>query len=175
MQEYKSIVNVISEFDENYGISTDIIVGFPGESQADFEESVKATEEIGFCRVHVFKYSKRGGTAAEKMQEHISSAEKSIRSEILIKAAEEAGTRFIQKNLGSSRRVLFEEYNEELGMATGLTDNYIKVYVEIEKDKREHMAKFSVRFSVYLPRRLSHAEVLAMLSTLDGIAAIDEV
>lgn len=132
MAEYREIVRTISEFDENYGISTDIIVGFPGESQEDFEESLKAADEIGFCRIHVFKYSKRAGTPAEKMPDQISSQEKSRRSDVLIKTAERVSERFIEKNLGTSREVLFEEYHPELGMVSGLTDNYIKVYLEIE-------------------------------------------
>ncbi|MDO4481688.1 MAG: tRNA (N(6)-L-threonylcarbamoyladenosine(37)-C(2))-methylthiotransferase MtaB [Bacillota bacterium] len=137
MSEYRDIVKTIYDFDENYGISTDIIVGFPGETREDFEDSVKAAEETGFCRVHVFQYSARAGTPAEKIPDQISSDEKKRRSDILIKTAEKISESFIEKNLGTSREVLFEEYHPELEMISGLTDNYIKVYVKTCKEEAD--------------------------------------
>lgn len=137
MDEYREIVDVIKEFDPNYGISTDIIVGFPEETDENFEDSVRITEDAGFCKVHVFKYSERNGTKAAAMNNQVSPQIKNQRSEILMKKAEEAAERFIDRNLGTKRKVLFEEYHEDIGMISGLTDNYIRVYAdasEMEKN-----------------------------------------
>ncbi len=131
MAEYRKIVKTIEEFDPDYGITTDIIVGFPGETAENFEESVKITEEVAFGKVHVFQYSQRAGTPAAKMHDQIAASEKHKRSEILMAAAELSSERFIRKNTGSVRKVLFEEFHPETGLVSGYTDNYIKTYVEV--------------------------------------------
>lgn len=137
MAEYRDIVNVIKEFDKNYGITTDIIVGFPGETEEDFKESVKAVENIDFGKVHVFKYSRRKGTPADKMTDQISPQVKSIRSDIMMKTAENTGNRFMDSNKGTVRCVLFEEYDSKKGLITGLTDNYIRIYAETDEKTAE--------------------------------------
>ena len=66
IEEYQRILKVLRDFDRNYGITTDIIVGFPGETEDNFNETVQFVSNEAFCRVHVFKYSKRDGTAASE-------------------------------------------------------------------------------------------------------------
>ena len=132
-KQYLEIVDTVRSFDPYYGISTDLIVGFPGEKEADFRESVQLTAACEFCRTHVFKYSRRPGTLAASMTEQVSPQVKNRRSEILQQAGKEAQTSFCGKNAEQRRRVLFEEYLEESGMLTGFTDNYIRVYVPCEK------------------------------------------
>lgn len=127
--EYLEIVQVLKQHDPLFGITTDIIVGFPGESENDFLDSVRIIDEVGFCKVHVFKYSKRHGTKAAEYTGQIDEAIKNNRSSILLEKAKADGERFFQKNIGKKRRVLFEEVDES-GMITGYTDNYIKVYAK---------------------------------------------
>ena len=159
MTEYRNIVKTIKDFDENYGITTDIIVGFPGEEEEDFNDSVRTVEDIDFCKVHVFKYSRRGGTPADKMKDQVAPQVKNARSEALIKASETSAERFINKNLGTSRSVLFEEYDRKKGTITGLADNYIRVYVKMdEKDAENAINSFG---NVLLEQRF-----------LDGIKGI---
>lgn len=127
-KDYLNLVDILKNYDSGYGITTDIIVGFPGETEEDFEESCKIVEQCGFCKVHVFKYSKREGTKAAEMKGHIAPEVKARRSEKLIRLSEEAAKNFFSKNIGSVRKVLLEQYDEKTGLLEGLSDNYIKVY-----------------------------------------------
>lgn len=131
-EQYLQIVKAVRQFDPYYGISTDLIVGFPGEKEADFEDSVSLTEACDFCRTHVFKYSRRPKTRAASMPEQVSPQVKNRRSEILQQAGHQAQASFCAKNIGQTRRVLFEEYLPQSGMLTGFTDSYIRVYVSCE-------------------------------------------
>ena len=128
--EYSELVNMLKKQDPGYGITTDIIVGFPGETEEDFHDSCKMVEEFGFCKVHVFKYSKREGTKAAGMKGHISPEVKARRSEELIRISDAAAKAFFARNIGTERRVLLERYDSGTGLLEGLSDNYIKVYCE---------------------------------------------
>ncbi len=126
--EYLDIVKVLKDFDPLYGITTDIIVGFPGETEEDFADSLRLVDEVGFCKVHAFKYSPRKGTKAAALPDQLSGEVKNRRSKVLIEKAAEDARRFFALCEGAQRRVLFEEMSED-GLLTGYTDNYIKVYV----------------------------------------------
>ena len=129
VKEYMDIVNVLKDFDPLYGITTDIIAGFPGETEAAFGETLAAVDAAGFCRVHCFRYSKRSGTKAAEMTDQIPGNVKNERLERLAEKAGEAASAFYEKCRGSIRHVLFEERTEE-GLLTGYTDNYVRVYAE---------------------------------------------
>lgn len=129
-EEYLELVDMLKKHDPGYGITTDIIVGFPGETEEDFRDSCEMVKKAGFCKVHVFKYSKREGTKASQMKGHIAPDVKSKRSEELIRISEAAARKFFSQNVGSIRRVLLEQYDPETGLLEGLSDNYIKVYCE---------------------------------------------
>ena len=126
-EDYLEIVRRLREKDGFYGISADIIVGFPGETDDDFEDSVRLVGESEFVRTHVFKYSPRKGTKAAGMDHQISPDVKKSRSEKLIRVAAATGEKFMEQCCGQVRCVLFERVEES--MLTGYTDNYIKVYV----------------------------------------------
>ena len=128
-EDYLDIVRVLREHDPGYGITTDIIVGFPGETEEDFRDSLKMTEEAEFLKVHVFKYSPRKGTRAEKMKDQVSGTEKNSRSDRLEEAEQISRRRFFEKEKGRIRTVLPEEITED-GLLTGFTENYIRVYTE---------------------------------------------
>ena len=127
-KEYLDIVEVLRECDPLYGITTDIIVGFPNETEADFEDSLELVKKAGFCKVHAFRYSKREGTAAAMMKEQVLSQVKNERVTRLMEAGEKASEEFFKKCSGSVRTVLFEEWEGDY--LVGYTDNYIKVYVK---------------------------------------------
>lgn len=128
-REYLDIVKVLKGCDPQYGITTDIICGFPGETEEDFADSLDMIKEVKFCKVHAFKYSKREGTAAALMKGHISGEVKNMRSDRLIEAGEAAAKEFVELCRNSTREVLFEEFAADgSGLITGYTDNYIKVY-----------------------------------------------
>ncbi len=128
-EKYLDIVRTLREFDPCYGITTDIIVGFPGETEEDFRDSLRIVEQAGFLRVHAFKYSPREGTPAAKMNGQIPGTVKQERVRALIEAAGRQEEQFLQTCRGQVRKALFEKTEPETQMACGYTDNYIPVYV----------------------------------------------
>ncbi|MBQ6314961.1 MAG: tRNA (N(6)-L-threonylcarbamoyladenosine(37)-C(2))-methylthiotransferase MtaB [Mogibacterium sp.] len=125
--EYLDIVKAIREFDPLYGITTDIIVGFPGEDEADFEDTLDIVRKSEFGKVHVFRYSPRKGTVGEKLPDVVSGELKNERSDRLETEAIRTSEEFRRKNFGRMHKVLTEEIQD--GYMTGYTDNYIKVYI----------------------------------------------
>ena len=141
--QYLQIVETVRRFDPYYGLSTDIIVGFPGEKEKDFEDSCSLTAACDFCKTHVFKYSRRPNTAAAVMKEQVSPQVKNRRSDTLQEAGRQTSASFCMKNLGQVRTVLVEEFLPERGMLTGYTDNYIRVYIACpEADAAEMLNTF---------------------------------
>lgn len=137
--DYLEIVDVLREFDPEYGITTDIIAGFPGETEEEFEDSLKIIDEAEFLKVHAFPYSRRRGTKAYDMPDQIDERIKKTRTKKLMEQGEIISNGFLHRNIGKKRRVLFEEFDNRTGCITGYTDNYIKVYV---KNYREIPAEF---------------------------------
>ena len=135
--DYKKILEALRAHDTGYGITTDLIVGFPGETEACFEDTIRLVDQFDFCRVHVFKYSKRKGTAAADMPGHLDPETKYRRSQRLIKSAEKSMQRFLAFNSGSSRMALIEGYDAQNKCYQGLTDNYIKVYINHASNEME--------------------------------------
>lgn len=130
--DYLDIVKAIREYDPLYGITTDIIVGFPGETEEDFKQTLEIVRKSEFGRVHIFRYSPRKGTVAAKMDNLVSGGIKNERAERLAKVAEETAKDFYKKNFGIPHIAIVEE---RIGkFLTGYTDNYIKVYIEEEKN-----------------------------------------
>lgn len=131
-KQYIDIVETLRSFDPCYGISTDIIVGFPGEKEADFNDSCSLVEECGFCRTHIFKYSKRPFTKAAGMKGHVAPEVKNRRSETLHRVGEKVSEEFFEKNIGRTETVLAEETDHTGRMITGYTGNYTKVYINLD-------------------------------------------
>ena len=129
VDDYRKIVEALRRGDPEYGITTDIITGFPGETEEEFRTTLETVKEIGFSKVHVFRYSLRGGTVAASRKDQIDGKEKSRRAGILSEEAERAQVAFFRKNMGQVRRVLFETLDAQTGLMEGYTDNYIKVHV----------------------------------------------
>ena len=134
-QEYLNIVNTLYSFDPNYGITTDIIVGFPHETDENFEDTLDMVEKCGFCKVHAFKYSKRSGTVAAEMDGQILPTVKKERSAKLIKFAEQVSKKFYARNVGTDNKILFEEYDNKSQSVVGYTDNYIRGYFPCKEDE----------------------------------------
>ena len=141
-REYLDIVDTLKAFDADYGVSTDIIGGFPGETDRDFRDSLDMIEKAGFCKVHAFNYSKRPGTKAAAMKGHLPHDLKKKRTLALIDKGNEAAQRFFIQCAGSTRRVLFEEFDIASGEFIGYTDNYIRVYVKGEEGGKYRLNEF---------------------------------
>ncbi|HEY2289165.1 MAG TPA: tRNA (N(6)-L-threonylcarbamoyladenosine(37)-C(2))-methylthiotransferase MtaB [Thermoanaerobaculia bacterium] len=106
-------------------VTTDVIVGFPGETDEEFAESLATVETAGFARIHVFPYSPRPGTTAEGMPDQVPLEEKKERMERMLAAAGRAERAFRTAHLGTRQTVLWERPKDGLGH--GLTDNYLRV------------------------------------------------
>lgn len=117
---------------DNPAITTDIIVGFPGESEKDFETTVEFAKKVGFAQLHVFKYSKRSGTVAAKMPNQVDERDKSKRSETLIQVGNMLTKQYRRSYIGKKEEILFEEIKTINGKeySVGHTKNYIEVAVE---------------------------------------------
>ena len=131
--EYLAIVEAIRSVDPLYGITTDIIVGFPGETKEDFADTLDVVNKAAFGRVHAFKFSPRKGTEAAKYKETVTPADKTARVNELINRAENVAQEFQKRNFGVVHRVLVETFEEDY--ATGYTSNYIKVYIKDKERK----------------------------------------
>ncbi|MCL2604199.1 MAG: tRNA (N(6)-L-threonylcarbamoyladenosine(37)-C(2))-methylthiotransferase MtaB [Defluviitaleaceae bacterium] len=123
--DYAKTVDALRKVRPQAAITTDMIVGFPGESGADFAESVSFAKTMGFARIHVFPYSPREGTKAARMSGQVSPAEKDIRGKRMLAAAEELKERFLAAQVGAAREVLFETPRQ------GHTRNYCMVRIPV--------------------------------------------
>ena len=130
--EYARIVADIRRLFDNPSITTDVMVGFVEESEEDFNASGSFTDEIGFAKTHVFPYSRRKGTAADKMDGHIDEHIKHERADIMIAHTLEQQRRFMQSQVGLIEPVLFETRSKD-GMMEGYTKNYTKVRVKDDR------------------------------------------
>jgi len=126
MAEYQKIVAALRRIDPDFGISTDIIVGFPGETEADFAESLRAVEETDFAYIHVFKYSKRPGTRAAAMPDQVPEQVKSERSRRLLLAGEKAAAAFRARCAGKPRQALILR-PLPAGRCEAITDNGLSI------------------------------------------------
>ena len=120
IEEYKEIINRLRQIREDVNITTDLIVGFPGETDEDFAETMANLKEIGFSKIHTFPYSKREGTLAATMKQVNDTVKKKRVLEIL-KLSDILENKYYEKFIGSTVEVLVEEEN------SGFTDNYIRV------------------------------------------------
>lgn len=123
---YERTINLIREYYPNAAITTDIIVGFPGETDEDFEQTLNFVDKIQFSKIHVFKYSNRKGTVASKMKNQIPGLVKKERSQRLIEKSKYYTDKFLDNMLNQPIKVLFESKNDN-GFIKGYTTNYIRV------------------------------------------------
>ena len=128
-EEYLAAVNRIRRYMPDAAITTDIIVGFPGETEADFQESYDFAKKLALADAHIFKYSPRSGTPAAKMPEQVAPEQKEKRSAKLIALTETAKQHFAEEMLGKNEEVLFEQERSP-GLWEGKTENYVTVLFE---------------------------------------------
>ena len=131
-EQFKEIVKRLRNTYSDVNLTTDIIVGFPGETEEEFEKTYKFLDEIKFYKMHIFKYSQRKGTKAAVMQNQIPGDIKELRSRRLIELSNKNEFEINQKYIGKKVEVLFEEEKE--GVFKGHTANYILVYYNDEKE-----------------------------------------
>jgi threonylcarbamoyladenosine tRNA methylthiotransferase MtaB len=127
-ERYRTIITTAKRLVPGIAISTDIITGFPGESDSDFEQTYQLATELQFAKAHIFRFSPRQGTAAARMKGQIKEEVKKARSGRLLELNDQDGKRFRQQFLGDILQVLIESYKH--GRWEGLTDNYLRVELD---------------------------------------------
>jgi threonylcarbamoyladenosine tRNA methylthiotransferase MtaB len=128
VSDYEQSVSLIRTLLPEAAITTDIMVGFLGETDEEFEESYDFCRRLEFARIHVFSYSPRQGTQAAQLPYQVSDKVKKERSQKMLALAKESAQNFSRRFLGRTMTVLFEQQSN--GIWSGHTDNYIKVYTK---------------------------------------------
>lgn len=131
-EEYKNIIDKIREHIPDINITTDIIVGFPNETDSDFEETIKFAKEMLFGKIHVFPYSIRNKTIASKMDNQVPNNIKKERSRKLIEISNELECLYYNKFINKTLNILIEEVNDN--KVNGFSSNYIKVLINKKLD-----------------------------------------
>lgn len=127
---YRSLVNKIRQTFDNPSVTTDIMVGFAGETEEDFNESLQFAKEMQFAKAHIFAYSRRKGTKADLFPNQVKNSEKQSRSRRMIECCESGELGFHKNQIGKTAEVLFETYSD--GYSEGYSKNYTKVKVKTE-------------------------------------------
>lgn len=135
-EEFLAGVSLLRKYFDDPAITTDVIVGFPGETDEEFDKSLKFAETVGFYEMHIFKYSKRKGTVAEKMPGQVSGVIKDARSDKMEALEHEMSVAFRKRHIGKAYSILFEEEKTIDGKKyyIGHTPEYIKVATASDTD-----------------------------------------
>ncbi|MFQ9298464.1 MAG: tRNA (N(6)-L-threonylcarbamoyladenosine(37)-C(2))-methylthiotransferase MtaB [Clostridia bacterium] len=141
--EFFKVTEILREYFKDVNLTTDIIVGFPGETNEEFESTYEFLSKIKFYKMHIFKYSPREGTLAAKMTNQIDGNIKEERSQKLIELSNKNERECNEKYIGKSVEVLFEE--EKDGLWSGYTKNYVRVFVESDESLENKILKVEIK------------------------------
>ena len=128
---YEDLVNRIRNAFDNAAITTDIMVGFAGETQDEFNQNLEFAKKIGFARAHIFAYSRRSGTVAAGLKSQVNNAEKQKRAHLMAEVTKQTEKEFLNTQIGNVYPVLFETQQND--NAEGYTPNYTRVIVKTNK------------------------------------------
>ena len=130
-QEYYAACGTLRRHMPDCAITTDVIAGFPGETEAEFAETLAFVEKVGFARIHAFPYSRRSGTLADRMPDQVDEGKKHIRTNQLIELGNKLEENFVKALTGSVQSVLFEQAAGD-GLAEGYTGQYVRVRAQAQ-------------------------------------------
>ena len=142
-EDYLYRCGILRKYFRDPAITTDVIVGFPGETEEEFEATKAFLERIGFYEMHIFKYSRRAGTRADRMPEQVPEQIKNVRSEALLLLEKQMSKAYRESFLGKKKTVLLEEKTEIEGRAymIGHTMEYVKAVVPYADDLKNKMTE----------------------------------
>lgn len=140
-EEFREGCILLRKYFKDPALTTDVIVGFPGETEEDFMESYEFYKDINFYEMHVFKFSKRRGTGAYTMPNQVTNDEKTRRSHILLSLAKKNGREYREKLIGTEVEVLIEckEFINKKFYWTGFTKTYVRVIVDSKEDLKDRI------------------------------------
>lgn len=141
--DFLNIVERVRVKDPLFNFTTDVIVGFPGETEAEFEESMEVARRVGFGHMHIFKYSMREGTRAQRMPNHVAGNIKTERSQRLHALSEELKNNYRAQFDNTKQRVLVEKYTD--GTASGYNDYYVPMEFSTTNPKRNRFEVVEAR------------------------------
>ncbi len=142
--EYKNVVERLTQKIPDVAIGADVIVGFPGETEEEFENSCKFIQETSIHYLHVFSYSDRPGTAATQMTDKIRPEEKALRSTVLRELAQKKWNSFLQNFTGKTLEVLVEENSREKEKFEGTSDNFIRILLESKNNLKNQLVQVKI-------------------------------
>ena len=145
VDDYINKVNKITKILPNIAITTDVIVGFPGETEEEFVETYNFIKKVNFAELHVFPFSAREGTKAYAMPNQVKPEIKAERVEKLIKLSDELHSKYIDRFKGQELEVILEERNKTTGLLSGFTSNYIKLEADLPDEYIGKVCKIKVR------------------------------
>lgn len=153
--DQKQLVGYINEKFGNAFIGSDIIVGFPNETEEDFNTTLDNLKELGLTRIHVFPYSRRKGTPADKMQNQIDTAEKKRRVALVQEVSNKKLTEFFNKNIGTENEVIVEKQRDKKsGLLKGVTKNYINVLIDADDTYKDKLVKVKLTSLSEYPEKM---------------------
>ena len=147
--QFRDMCQRIKAFRPDFNLTTDIIVGFPGETETTFKESCDFAREIGFSHIHTFKYSVRTGTKAAVMPDQVPEKVKTERSEVMRQISLENKIKYFESMQGKTQRMLIERIDGK-GTARGYGENYIPVI--LNNCKAEKNTFINIRLGEILHR-----------------------
>ena len=157
-EEYEKTVTEIKNRIPDIGLTTDVIVGFPGETGKNFQETKEFVRRVGFSGLHVFSFSAREGTPAAKMEEQIPGDVIRKRSQELRNIDEKLQQDFIKEHINSKRKVIIEEKRDtETDLLSGITDNYLRVLMSGDDELKGEMVE------VFLLKKLDNRRLLGKI------------
>ena len=137
IKDFKSIVQKARDEISNFNITTDIIVGFPGETEDEWQESLKFINEVGFSHIHIFTYSKRQGTKASRLDNHIDNVTKKVRSKELHELTKLMRKKILNDEIGKEYFVLWESKDNDSNWS-GYTEHYLRVELKNSQENVEN-------------------------------------
>ncbi|SFU84619.1 threonylcarbamoyladenosine tRNA methylthiotransferase MtaB [Butyrivibrio sp. INlla21] len=158
--DFRKGVDLLREYFDKPAITTDIIVGFPGETEEEFEECRKFSEEIDFYEMHVFKYSPRKGTVAAGMKDQLTDKEKSARSDVLLDLTKKQSECYRELFIGKELSVLWEDEERISGKRymIGHTDRYVRIAAPMPDEAPENAG--SGEIATVIPRAFLSSDTL---------------
>jgi threonylcarbamoyladenosine tRNA methylthiotransferase MtaB len=158
--EYFDRVELIRKYFDHPSFTTDVIVGFPGETEQEFKETMEFVKRVGFSHIHVFKYSKRAGTKAADMPDQIPEEIKNQRSDELIALSNLMASEYRKLFVGRIEKILIEETEEINGVKyqIGHNERYLKLAVEGEEERSNQL--LMVKVTGFLTEEILLCEIL---------------
>ena len=147
LAEYEEKIASLRTIFPDISITTDIIVGFPGETEENFLESIETVKRIGFAELHVFPYSLRNGTKAATMPDHVPEITKTMRVSKMIEVNDQLGKDYADKFLGDVLEVIVEKVED--GYATGHASNYLNIKFSVPDDFDKSIVKVKLQRTGY--------------------------